>query len=164
MPVASNWVTVAAIGSPSSPTSGWATFGGVVARLRGRDTGRKPLLLLAHLDVVEADPADWSVDPFTFLERDGYYYGRGTTDDKAQAVIHTANLIRLRQEGFVPERDIIVALTSDEEGGAHNGVVWLLANYRELIDAGLALNEGARAAGSEAPPPTRRVDCRGCQL
>ena len=120
--------------------------GNLVARLRGRDTGRKPLLLLAHLDVVEADPADWSVDPFTFLERDGYYYGRGTTDDKGQAVIHVANLIRLRQEGFVPERDIIVALTSDEEGGAHNGVIWLLANHRELIEAELALNEGGGGA------------------
>jgi len=120
--------------------------GNLVARLRGRDTGRKPLLLLAHLDVVEADPADWSVDPFVFLERDGYFYGRGTTDDKAQAVIHVANLIRLKQEGFVPERDIIVALTSDEEGGTNNGVVWLLANHRELIEAGLALNEGGGGA------------------
>ncbi len=120
--------------------------GNLVARLRGRDTGRKPLLLLAHLDVVEADPADWSVDPFVFLERDGYYYGRGTTDDKAQAVIHVANLIRLKQEGFVPERDIIVALTSDEEGGTNNGVIWLLANHRELIEAGLALNEGGGGA------------------
>jgi acetylornithine deacetylase/succinyl-diaminopimelate desuccinylase-like protein len=120
--------------------------GNLVARLRGRDTSRKPLLLLAHLDVVEADPADWSVDPFVFLERDGYYYGRGTTDDKAQAVIHVANLIRLKQEGFVPERDIIVALTSDEEGGTNNGVIWLLANHRELIEAGLALNEGGGGA------------------
>ena len=116
--------------------------GNLVARLRAADAGKKPLLLLAHIDVVEAEPADWSVDPFTFLERDGYFYGRGTTDDKAQAAIHVANLIRLRDEGFEADRDIIVALTADEEGGPHNGVQWLLANHRDLIDADLALNEG----------------------
>jgi acetylornithine deacetylase/succinyl-diaminopimelate desuccinylase-like protein len=120
--------------------------GNLVARLRGRDGGRRPILLLAHLDVVEADPADWSVDPFTFLERDGYYYGRGVMDDKDEAAIHVANLIRLRQEGFVPDRDIVVALTADEEAGPHNGVVWLLAKHRMLIDAAFALNEGGGGA------------------
>ena len=114
----------------------------VVVRYRG--TGKaKPLLLLAHLDVVEAKREDWSVDPFTLLEKDGYFYGRGTGDDKAQAAIWVANLIRYKQEGFRPERDLIVALTADEEGGGpYSGVDWLLKNRRELIDAELCLNEG----------------------
>lgn len=116
--------------------------GNLVARYRGRDTGRKPLLLLAHLDVVEADPADWTVPPFTFIEDGAYFYGRGTLDDKDEAAIHIANLIRMRQEGFQPDRDIIVALTADEEGGNYNGVRWLLENHRDLIDAEYALNEG----------------------
>jgi len=79
------------------------------------------------------------------IEQDGYYYGRGTTDDKDEAAIHIANLIRLKREGFQPDRDIIVALTADEEGGSDNGVVWLLENHRELIDAEYALNEGGSA-------------------
>src|SRR4029079_7794359 len=114
----------------------------VVVRYRG--TGKaKPLLLLAHLDVVEAKREDWSVDPFTLLEKDGYFYGRGTGDDKAQSAIWVANLIRYRQEGFPPSRDLIVALTADEEGGGpYSGVDWLLKNRRELIDAELCLNEG----------------------
>lgn len=116
--------------------------GNLVARYRGRDSGRKPLLLLAHIDVVEADPADWTLDPFTFIEQDGYYYGRGTTDDKDEAAIHIANFIRMKEEGFQPDRDIIVALTADEEGGPNNGVQWLLENHRDLIDAEYALNEG----------------------
>jgi acetylornithine deacetylase/succinyl-diaminopimelate desuccinylase-like protein len=116
--------------------------GNVVVRYRG--TGKaKPLLLLAHLDVVEAKREDWSVDPFTLLEKDGYFYGRGTGDDKAQAAIWVANLIRYKQEGFRPSRDIIVALTADEEGGGpFSGVDWLLKNRRELIDAEMCLNEG----------------------
>jgi acetylornithine deacetylase/succinyl-diaminopimelate desuccinylase-like protein len=120
-----------------------ARKGNLVARLRGRGTG-KPILLLAHLDVVEARKEDWSsdLDPFAFTERDGFFYGRGTTDDKAQAAIWIANLIRYKQEGFVPARDLIVALTADEEGGDSNGVSWLLANHRDLIDAEYALNEG----------------------
>jgi len=116
--------------------------GNLVARYRGSDRGLKPLLLLAHIDVVEADPADWNLDPFTFVEEDGYYYGRGTTDNKDEAAIHVANFIRMKQEGFVPVRDIVIALTADEEGGEHNGVTWLLANHRDLIDAEFALNEG----------------------
>jgi len=120
--------------------------GNLVARYRGRDTGRKPLLLLAHIDVVEADPADWTLPPFTFIEEDGYFYGRGTTDNKDEAAIHIANLIRMKDEGFQPDRDIIVALTADEEGGDHNGVQWLLENHAELIDAEYALNEGGGGA------------------
>ena len=117
--------------------------GNLVARLRGRNPG-KPIVLLAHLDVVEALKADWSadLDPFVFTERDGYFYGRGTSDDKNHAAIWIANLIRYKQEGFVPARDIVVALTADEEGGDSNGVKWLLEHHRNLIDADYVLNEG----------------------
>jgi len=116
----------------------------VVARIRGRNSGRKPLILLAHLDVVEAIKSDWSddLDPFVFTERDGYYYGRGTADDKAMASIFVANAFRLKQEGYVPDRDIIIALTTDEESGAFNGVAWLLENHPELVDGDLVINEG----------------------
>jgi acetylornithine deacetylase/succinyl-diaminopimelate desuccinylase-like protein len=113
----------------------------LVARLRGT-RARKPLLLLAHLDVVEARREDWSMDPFVLTEKDGWYYGRGTSDDKAQAAIWLANLIRYKREGFVPDRDLIVALTADEEGGPDNGVEWLIAHHFELIDADFCLNEG----------------------
>ena len=116
--------------------------GNLVVRYRGRDAGSRPVLLLAHLDVVEANPDDWTVEPFEFMERDGYYYGRGTLDDKDEVAIHVANFIRLREEGFVPDRDIIAAFTADEEGGEHNGVAWLLANHRDSIDAEFAINEG----------------------
>jgi len=113
----------------------------LVARLKGTGS-RRPLLLVAHLDVVEAKREDWSVDPFVMIEKDGYFYGRGTTDDKAMAASLTANLIRLKQEGFVPDRDLILALTADEEGGRFNGVEWLVKNHKDLIDAELAVNEG----------------------
>jgi acetylornithine deacetylase/succinyl-diaminopimelate desuccinylase-like protein len=119
--------------------------GNLVARLRGTGS-RKPLLLLAHLDVVEARREDWSFDPFKFLEKDGYYYGRGTSDDKAMAAIFVANLIRFKQEGIKPDRDIIVALTADEEGGNFNGVDWLVKNHRQLIEAEFGLNEGGGGA------------------
>ena len=114
----------------------------LVVRYRG--TGKlKPILLLAHTDVVEAKREDWSMDPFQLNERDGYFYGRGTGDDKAQAAIWLANLIQYKKEGFKPDRDIIVALTADEEGGGpFNGVDWLVAKHRDLIDAEFALNEG----------------------
>ncbi len=114
----------------------------LVARYRG--TGQKrPLLLLAHTDVVEANREDWSTDPFQFIEKDGYFYGRGTSDDKGQAAVWVANLLRYKREGFKPDRDIIIALTADEEGGGpYNGVIWLLKNKRDLIDADLCLNEG----------------------
>lgn len=114
----------------------------LVVRYRG--TGRlRPILLLAHTDVVEAKREDWSMDPFVLNEQDGYFYGRGVGDDKAQAALWIANLIRYKREGFKPDRDIIVALTADEEGGGpYNGVEWLLKNKRELIDAEFSLNEG----------------------
>ncbi len=116
----------------------------VVVRYHG--TGRaKPILLLAHTDVVEAKRDDWTVDPYTLLEKDGFFYGRGTTDDKAQAAVWVANLIRYKREGFRPNRDLIIALTADEEGGGpFNGVAWLLQNHRDLIESDFALNEGGR--------------------
>jgi acetylornithine deacetylase/succinyl-diaminopimelate desuccinylase-like protein len=117
----------------------------VVARIHGTPgSTRKPLLLLAHIDVVEALKADWSpdLDPFVFTERDGYYYGRGTADDKSMASIFVANAIRMVREKYVPDRDIIIALTADEEGGGSNGVDWLLKNHKDLVDAGLVINEG----------------------
>ena len=114
----------------------------LVVRYRGTGA-RKPILLLAHTDVVEAKPEDWTTNPFQFVEKDGFFYGRGTGDDKAQAAVWIANLIQYKREGFKPDRDIIVALTADEEGGGpYNGVAWLLKNHRDLIDAELALNEG----------------------
>jgi acetylornithine deacetylase/succinyl-diaminopimelate desuccinylase-like protein len=115
--------------------------GNLVARLRGKGA-KKPILLLAHLDVVEAKREDWSVDPFTFLEKDGFFYGRGTSDDKSMAAQFVANVIRLKREGAALDRDLILALTADEEGGQFNGVDWLLKNHRTLIDAEFAINEG----------------------
>lgn len=114
----------------------------LVVRYRG--TGeKKPLLLLAHTDVVEAKASDWSMNPFQLTEKDGYFYGRGTLDDKAQAAIWIANLIQYKQEGFKPKRDIIVALTADEEGSSpYNGISWLIKNHKDLIEADFALNEG----------------------
>jgi acetylornithine deacetylase/succinyl-diaminopimelate desuccinylase-like protein len=116
--------------------------GNLVARFRGSGSGRKPVLFIAHLDVVEAKREDWSMDPFVLTEKDGYFYGRGTTDDKSMAAQLVANLLRLKQEGFTPERDLILALTADEEGGNFNGVDWLIKNHRDLIDAEFAINEG----------------------
>jgi acetylornithine deacetylase/succinyl-diaminopimelate desuccinylase-like protein len=115
--------------------------GNLVARLRGSGN-RRPILLLAHLDVVEAQQSEWSVNPFELTEREGHFYGRGTTDDKAMAAIWVANLIRYLQLGFRPERDIIVVLTADEEGGDHNGAEWLLREHPRLVDAEFGLNEG----------------------
>ena len=113
--------------------------GNVVARLRGTGAHR-PILLIGHIDVVEARREDWSVDPFQFLERDGYFYGRGTQDMKSADAILVATLIRFHKEDFHPDRDIILALTADEETGSSNGVEWLLRNHRDLIDAEFAFN------------------------
>ena len=117
------------------------TKGNLVVRYRGRGQG-KPVLLLAHLDVVAALRSDWPRDPFKLHEADGYFYARGASDDKAMASMFVANVIRYKQEGWVPERDIIIALTANEEGGASNGVEWLIKNHRPLIDAEYAINEG----------------------
>jgi acetylornithine deacetylase/succinyl-diaminopimelate desuccinylase-like protein len=116
----------------------------VVARLRGSGKAR-PLLFLAHLDVVDARKEDWSagLDPFTLTERDGYFYGRGTSDIKQEGAILVATLIRLRQERAVLERDVIVALTADEEIGGADGIAWLLREHRPLIDAAFTINTDA---------------------
>ncbi len=113
--------------------------GNMVARLRGTGA-HKPVLLIGHLDVVEAKRSDWTTDPFQFIEKDGYYYGRGTQDMKDGDAIMMATLIRMKQESFKPDRDIILALTADEEGGAFNGVDWLVRKHRDLVDAEFVLN------------------------
>ena len=112
----------------------------LVARLHGSGA-RKPILLIAHLDVVEAKRSDWTTDPFRFVEKDGYYYGRGTTDIKSGVAVLAANFIRWKTEGYQPDRDLILALTADEEaGGPENGIDWLLKHHPELIDAAYCLN------------------------
>jgi acetylornithine deacetylase/succinyl-diaminopimelate desuccinylase-like protein len=109
--------------------------------LRYHGTGsQKPVLLIGHLDVVEARREDWTTDPFQFVEKDGYFYGRGTQDMKSDDAIFVADLIRLKKEGYQPDRDIILALTADEEGGKSNGIDWLIKNHRDLIDADFVLN------------------------
>ncbi len=117
--------------------------GNLVARLRGTGA-RKPMLLLAHIDVVSASSEDWSTEPFKLLEKDGYLYGRGVWDNKFMAAAFVANLIRYKQEGYRPARDLILALETDEEilDANEMGIRWLLKNHRGLIDAEFALNEG----------------------
>jgi acetylornithine deacetylase/succinyl-diaminopimelate desuccinylase-like protein len=111
----------------------------LVARLKG--TGKKPpVLFICHLDVVEALRSDWSMDPFSFTEKDGFFYGRGTTDIKCEDADLVTNFIRLKQEHYTGDRDLIIALTADEEGGSANGVDWLLKNRREYIEAAFAVN------------------------
>jgi acetylornithine deacetylase/succinyl-diaminopimelate desuccinylase-like protein len=112
----------------------------LVVRLRGTGAHR-PLLLIGHLDVVEARREDWTTDPYQLVEKQGFFYGRGTIDMKDGDAAMTAALIRMKQEGFRPGRDIIAAFTADEEGGCCNGVSWLLKNHRELIDAEFVLNQ-----------------------
>jgi acetylornithine deacetylase/succinyl-diaminopimelate desuccinylase-like protein len=116
--------------------------GNLVVRYHGRSTTLKPVLLLAHLDVVAALRTDWSRSPFELQEANGFFYGRGTSDDKAMASMFVANLLRYKKEGFVPARDLILALTADEEGGDANGVDYLVKHHRALIDAAYAINEG----------------------
>jgi len=126
--------------------------GNLVARLHGSGAHR-PVLIIGHLDVVEARREDWELDPFVFTEKDGYFYGRGTQDMKDADAIALAALIRLKREGLVPDRDIILALTADEEGGTDNGVAWLLAEHRALVDAEFALNPDAGGVDSIAGKP-----------
>jgi acetylornithine deacetylase/succinyl-diaminopimelate desuccinylase-like protein len=127
--------------------------GNLVARLHGSGA-RKPILLVAHLDVVPAKREDWSVDPFKLIEQDGYFYARGSSDDKYMAASFIANLIRYRQEGYKPDRDIIVALETDEEILDRDGlgIQWLLKNHRDLIDAAFALNEGGGVGLKDGKP------------
>jgi len=118
--------------------------GNMVARLHGSGaSGLRPILLIGHLDVVEARRTDWTTDPFHLVEKDGWFYGRGTQDMKSAAVALITAFIRLHREGFQPNRDLILALTADEEGGKWNGVNWLLKNHRDLIDAAFVLNADA---------------------
>lgn len=120
--------------------------GNLAAVLRGSDPAAPPLLLLAHIDVVEANRADWDRDPFTLVEESGYFYARGAADDKAQAAIWVDTLVRLRAEGFIPRQDIKIALTCGEEtADTWNGVEWLLEAHPDALSAGFALNEGARS-------------------
>lgn len=121
--------------------------GNLVARLRARGKPKaKPLLLLAHLDVVAAARSEWSGDPFELTEKDGYFYGRGTIDDKAMAAIYVTLACELAREKTRLDRDLILALTAGEEGGGDNGAKWLVAEKRELVDAGLVVNEGGHGA------------------
>jgi acetylornithine deacetylase/succinyl-diaminopimelate desuccinylase-like protein len=113
----------------------------VIVRMPGSSTTLKPVLLMAHLDVVEALRADWSIDPFTLTERDGFFYGRGTSDIKDGAATLAAAMLRMKRNDLVPRRTLILALTAGEEGGGgYNGIEWLLRNHRDLIDAEYALN------------------------
>ncbi len=126
--------------------------GNMVARYRGKAGSKlKPVLIIGHLDVVEAKREDWSTDPFQFVEKDGYFYGRGTQDMKDSDAIAVTDFIRLKKEGYVPDRDIILALTADEENGKSNGVDWLLKNHRELIDAEYALNPDSGGVRPDKP-------------
>src|SRR5215467_13649026 len=114
----------------------------LVVRLHGRGPA-KPILFIGHLDVVQALRQDWSMDPFKFTEADGFFYGRGTSDIKQGDAILVANFLRLKKEGWTPSRDLVLALTADEEGGESNGIQWLLKNQRELIDAEYCINTDA---------------------
>jgi acetylornithine deacetylase/succinyl-diaminopimelate desuccinylase-like protein len=116
----------------------------LVAKYRGAaGSTLKPILFICHLDVVEARKEDWTTDPYQFVEKDGYFYGRGTQDIKEEDADLVENFIRLRREGWVPKRDIVIALTADEEGGQSNGVDWLLKNRPELMVADFVLNPDA---------------------
>jgi acetylornithine deacetylase/succinyl-diaminopimelate desuccinylase-like protein len=116
--------------------------GNLVARFHGTDRA-KPILFIGHLDVVEALRSDWTTDPFQFVEKDGYFYGRGAQDMKESVAILVTTFIRLKKEGYQPDRDLILALTADEESGKSNGVDWLLKNHRDLIEAAFVLNSDA---------------------
>ena len=120
--------------------------GALIAVLRGRDKSLKPILLLAHIDVVEAKREDWTRDPFTLIEENGWFYARGASDDKAMAAIFTDSLVRYRKEGYVPRRDIKLALTCGEEtagAGLFDSVRWLVKTRPEVLSAAFAINEGA---------------------
>jgi acetylornithine deacetylase/succinyl-diaminopimelate desuccinylase-like protein len=131
--------------------------GNLVVRYRGAGGAGKPILLLAHLDVVAANRADWPRDPFVLHEENGYFLGRGVADDKAMAAIFVANLLRYKQEGWRPPRDLVLALTADEEGGDANGVEYLVANHRALVDAAYAINEGGGGVLLDGRPTMHTV-------
>lgn len=120
----------------------------MVVRLRGTGA-KKPVLLIGHLDVVEAHREDWTSDPFQLLEKEGYFYGRGVVDMKGSDAIYVLTMMRLKREGYKSDRDIILALTADEEGGKSNGVDWLLKNHRDLVEADFSLNADGGAVATE---------------
>lgn len=125
--------------------------GGLVAVYPGTSKTLKPLLAIAHIDVVEAKREDWERDPFTLVEEDGYFYARGVSDDKAMAASLVDALIRFSKSGYRPKRTVKIALTCGEEtNGAFNGVEWLVNNRRELIDAEFAINEGGGGTADES--------------
>src|SRR6516225_4291909 len=124
----------------------------LVVHLRGAGP-KKPVLLMGHLDVVEAHREDWTSDPIQLVEKDGYFYGRGTEDMKASDAIYVLTMMRLKREGYKPDRDIILALTADEEGGKSNGVDWLLKNHLALVDAEFALNADGGGVITEKGKP-----------
>ena len=136
--------------------------GNMVARIHAAGSSLKPILMIGHLDVVEARRTDWSTDPFHLLEKDGWLYGRGTQDMKASDVALVTAFIRLHQEGFRPNRDLIVALTADEEGGKSNGVDWLLRNHRDLVDAAFVLNADSGGVTTLNGKPVN-VDVEACE-
>ena len=126
----------------------------LVVRLRGSGANsQKPILIICHLDVVEARREDWTTNPFQFLEKDGYFYGRGTQDMKDNDAVLVTTFIRFQREGYRPDRDLILALTADEEGGRSNGVDWLLKNHRDLMDAAFALNPDSGGVTTEHGKP-----------
>ena len=130
----------------------------LVARYRAPASSTlKPILIICHLDVVEAPQAEWATDPFKLVEKDGYFYGRGTQDMKDSDAILVTDFIRLKRQGFVPNRDLILALTADEEGGKANGVDWLLQNRPELVQAEVVLNPDAGGIDSKAGKPVVMV-------
>ncbi len=124
----------------------------LVVRLRGTGA-KKPVLMIGHLDVVEAHREDWTSNPFELVEKDGYFYGRGVVDMKGSDAIYVLTMMRLKQEGYKPDRDIILALTADEEGGKSNGVDWLLKNHRDLVDAEFSLNADGGGVVTEKGKP-----------
>lgn len=137
--------------------------GNLVVRYRSRAPSHPPILLMAHLDVVEAPAVDWDTDPFRFVEKDGYWYGRGTRDQKGGAAILVANFIRLRREGFVPDRDLVILLTADEETTQAN-TEWLISKHRPLIDAGLALNIDSGLVSAPGGKPDSFIFANGEKL
>jgi acetylornithine deacetylase/succinyl-diaminopimelate desuccinylase-like protein len=126
----------------------------LVATLAGADRKAKPLLLLAHLDVVPARRADWTFDPYVLREEGGWFYGRGAVDNKAGASVLVANMARWKRDGFVPARDVVMVLTCDEEGTADQGMRWLLAEKPRLREADYALNTDA---GGVSPTSGGRI-------
>jgi acetylornithine deacetylase/succinyl-diaminopimelate desuccinylase-like protein len=136
--------------------------GNMVARIHGAGSSLKPILMIGHLDVVEARRADWTSDPFHLLEKDGWLYGRGTQDMKASDVALVTTFIRFHKEGFRPNRDLILALTADEEGGQSNGVSWLLSAHRDLVDAAFVLNADAGGVTTLKGKPIN-IDVEACE-